>query len=193
MREYLFRGKRVDNGEWVEGCLIHQGDHYLILQDESKLHPMDVPYINELGCVDGYATPVIPESVGEWTGINEYVVTDRSYNKHLFEGDIVEIWGWRSPRYTYDAKSQYDGDVKCRAVIYFKHGEWQLDYKNKYNEALEKLKGKEVDKREVSCQWSLHEYGSRNEEFDRAHNVHYNRRNIVKIGTVFENADLLEG
>lgn len=193
MRDYIFHGKRIDTGEWVEGCLIHQGDHYLILQDESKLHPMDVPYINELGCVDGYATPVIPESVGEWTGINEYVVTDRSYNKHLFEGDIVEIWGWRSPRYTYDAKSQYDGDVKCRAVIFFKHGEWQLDYKNKYNEALEKLKGKEVDKREVSCQWSLHEYGSRNEEFDRAHNVHYNRRNIVKIGTVFDNADLLEG
>ena len=193
MRDYIFHGKRVDNGEWVEGCLIHQGDHYLILQDESKLHPMDVPYINELGCIDGYATPVIPESVGEWTGINEYVVTDRSYSKHLFEGDIVEIWGWRSPRYTYEAKSQYDGDVKCRAVIYFKHGEWQLDYKNKYNEAIEKLKGKETDKREVSCQWSLHEYGSRNEEFDRAHNVHYNRRNIVKIGTVFENADLLEG
>ena len=177
MRDYIFHGKRVDNGEWVEGYLGYNKarNQYYIMDD-----------------VDSFPIPVHKESVGEWTGINEYVVTDRSYSKHLFEGDIVEIWGWRSPRYTYDAKSQYDGDVKCRAVIYFKHGEWQLDYKNKYNEALEKLKGKEVDKREVSCQWSLHEYGSRNEEFDRAHNVHYNRRNIIKIGTVFENADLLE-
>ena len=180
MRDYIFHGKRVDNGEWVEGDL----------RNTNGMSPYQtniVTYTNER------YNPVFPESVGQYTGINEYVVTDRSYNKHLFEGDIVEIWGWRSPRYTYDAKSQYDGDVKCRAVIYFKHGEWQLDYKNKYNESLEKLKGKEVDKREVSCQWSLHEYGSRNEEFDRAHNVHYNRRNIVKIGTVFDNADLLEG
>ena len=192
MREYIFRGKSQHGDKWVEGCLIHQGDYCCILHTD--VHPADEPYLDsDTGCIDGYATPVIPESVGQYTGINEYVVTDRSYNKHLFEGDIVEIWGWRSPIYTYDAKSQYDGDVKCRAVIYFKHGEWQLDYKNKYNEALEKLKGKETDKREVSCQWSLHEYGSRNEEFDRAHNVHYNRRNIVKIGTVFENADLLEG
>lgn len=193
MREYIFHGKRVYDGEWVEGCLIHQGDHYLILQDESKLHPMDVPYIDDFGCIDGRADPVVLESVGEWTGINEFVMSDRSFNKPLFEGDIVEIWGWRSPMSTYDAQSQYDGHIKIRAVIKFDHAQWKLDYKNKYNEALAKLKGKEVDKRSIECDWELHRYGSRNEEFDRERNVGYKLRDIVKIGTVFENADLLEG
>lgn len=179
MREYLFHGKRVDNGEWVEGNLTVWSDGSASIDNGPTItSPL-------------YA--VVPESVGQYTGMNEFVVTDRSFNKPLFEGDIVEIWGWRSPGYTYDAKSQYDGDVKCRAVIYFEHGEWRLNYKNKYNEALEKLKGKETDKREVTCQWSLHQYGSRNEEFDRKHNQDYKRNDIVKIGTVFDDADLLEG
>lgn len=178
MRGYLFHGKRIDCDEWAEGYIGYNKTRkqYYIMDD-----------------VDAFPIPVHNESVGEWTGMNEFVVADRSFNKPLFEGDIVEIWGWRSPTYTYDAKSQYDGDVKCRAVIYFKHGEWQLDYKNKYNEALEKLKGREVDNREIYCQWELHHYGSTNEEFDREHNKHYKRCDIVKIGNVFENVDLLEG
>lgn len=178
MREILFHGKRVDNGEWVEGYYVRRKDTHRIINFQTSLNAEGVR--------------VFSESVGQYTGMNEFVVTDRSYDKPLFEGDIVEVWGWRSPTYTYDAKSQYDGKIKVRAVICFKNGEWTLDYTNKYNKSLAKLKGKEVDNREVSGDWSLYRYGSRNnEEWVREHN--YKWHDIVKIGNVFDDVELLEG
>ncbi len=71
MREILFRGKRVDNGEWVYGDLLHPdlyGNGYSI-EDFTK---------EKGNCFD-----VIPETVGQ------YVMTDSIGNK-IFEGDIVK-------------------------------------------------------------------------------------------------------
>lgn len=178
MREYLFHGKREDNGEWVEGYLTynHTRKQYYIMDD-----------------VDAFPITVHKESVGQYTGMNEFVVTDRSYNKPLFEGDIVEVWSRRRPKWTSSAKSQYDGDVKIRAVIRFRRGSWCLDDENKYNESLAKLRGRETDERDVGVYWAMYSFGSQNEEWDREHNSGYKWCDIMKIGTVFENADLLEG
>ena len=109
------------------------------------------------------------------------------------EGDIVEVWSTRRPRYS-NPQSQYDGDVKVRAVIRFNYGKWTLDYDNSYNKTLIKLKGKEEDERTVDGDQSLYWFGCRGrEEWNREHNAHYKWHDIVKIGTEFENSELLEG
>ena len=73
-REILFRGKRVNTGEWVEGSLI--GNDVIV----GKIVEFEEDYF----CTE-FWYKVDPETVGQFTGM-----TDKK-GKKLFEGDVYSM------------------------------------------------------------------------------------------------------
>lgn len=74
----LYRGKRIDNGEWVQGWLKpYQNGGY----DDIKEYPR---LCIQNGSLSKDIYEVIPETVGQWTGL-----TDKNGIK-VFDGDIVK-------------------------------------------------------------------------------------------------------
>ena len=71
MKEIKFRGKRLDNGEWIEGDLLRMNGHWFIFPDPAP------------GGIDKYE--VDPATVGEFTGLKD------KNGKEFYEGDVMEI------------------------------------------------------------------------------------------------------
>lgn len=118
-KRFLFRGKRFDNNEWVEGYYLDGSNKKA---DWALICPkMDINMQNEdnrgLSCGRFYF--VDPQTIGQCTGLR-----DRR-SKLIFEGDILSFSNHRSVEEIYRVE-----------VVWEDYGHWayRLDVHGEYNE-----------------------------------------------------------
>ena len=106
MREILFKAKRLNNGEWVEGSYVYQ----------YGCHSIYLPSVDGEFGFDNYA--IDPETVCQYTGLKD------KNGRKIFEGDIIKI-----P----DDYNEFGHNAGEIYEIYFCYGGFRL--KPKYSKA----------------------------------------------------------
>ena len=102
MREIKFRGKRLDNGNWIRGMLC-----YGRWNEPLKPFPnwkLEIQPIDDLMNLH----VIIPETVGQYTGLKD------KNGKEIYEGDIARLKDYHGERIVsisfYSGVYYYGGD-----------------------------------------------------------------------------------
>ena len=108
MRQYLFRGKRLTNGEWVYGSYVYQYGANTIYFPSGE-NGFDWCHID-------------PETVGQYTGLHD------KNGKRIFEGDIIRSCNGKHEAITVIKYGDYRPNMIFGMFAFFGHEPKQSAY-----------------------------------------------------------------
>lgn len=114
MREILFHGKRLSDGQWIEGSLLVLGERRFIIPNEELLDGEKLPTI--YWAIVRKTCEVDPKTVGQYTGRCARCGTK------IFEGDVVKASCTYEYPFQIDEESSQEKEFVVAGTVEYHEG-----------------------------------------------------------------------